>query len=467
MLPCSGCLFPTTRYADLHNDPRRKQLTLQKKPSRSVRMTRKKVSSGKHGKSGRGDKVIIRDVALMSKGISSFRRALNTRAGSARARALWGRVANHLRVVLHLDPGLSKCIDGSFKFNRSMFVGAALMLQEAADLGCEARVAHPYKFWKQLGRANYEAFRCTLMPMFLDRAHVALQRALVFLANLSSVDVWLSTGMVYVRHASWKGAAQVFARIIQDYPRYDAMNEVVFQAACVMAQLNMLKQGLAYFQAVLGRPPKPYAELHVQLAMAQLQRAAGMEGIATDTFRDVHKQLKRRKKKRQEARWQRIFGVVEAERGRLKPRRLMFPPHGVLARMKALDDMLGESAKAAETADEWLATGRPWALMGQLYVHACLPAPSTCAPLTVACGVSACVCMCVAVSPASRHVVTRSLAWLSSALPFSASHTATAHTRCSCPPPAATPPSRTPPPLCLWRRRSTPRTRPSATCSSA
>lgn len=301
-------------YEDVPGDTRRKTLVVRKKETKKMTKKRSKGLLEKKKSHGRGIAQVLRSMsdlrpltpeerarkAAIAMLGNSRRRLVELEklprqdaAAAQRAKRYWGQLRKNLGKLLDKDPLVGRLRKGYSQFRKWRWASAAENLQAAADGGViEGRGANPARLWRCLGRAQYETWRRTYRAAALELAHAAYNNALQHMANVASVECWMECGLTYLRYGAWAGAAQVFARIMVDFPRYGQANYVYFYAAVALLYLKQIDKAINYIRALIPQPPEPYNEIHLTFIIGRWHQMAGRQQQAVEAFQDVHRTLR-------------------------------------------------------------------------------------------------------------------------------------------------------------------------------
>ncbi|GMH89252.1 hypothetical protein TL16_g11400 [Triparma laevis f. inornata] len=229
------------------------------------------------------------------------RDAKKNAAGGAfarKAKSRWSQVANQINedskesylMKLKAEPKnflalqrlgviVKKEADGEIARNPiyafQLFRCAALTLEKSIEIRGVKEIENDQDFpWRDLAEAHLRTW--LLQGIRGDRHH--LDSSCLAWGHASRQLVNASDPRCLVHYASsqqfvgnYKTAAQILGEIIVNFPNYQKLNSVCFQACIILKSLHHYKQAAAYLEKVLSLgPPAPYTVVDIMFIMGRI-----------------------------------------------------------------------------------------------------------------------------------------------------------------------------------------------------
>ena len=146
-----------------------------------------------------------------------------------------------------------------------------------------------YRMWLQEEENEREENRVSIKNNEeLHRSYAAFQKALRSIQNATNPEVLFEVANVYIGHGVFDGALKLLGRIIDVFPTYQHLGNVVLTSAVVLSQIQRFRESFVYFQKALQHPPAPYEDADVLVLAARTYERSGNANLALGAYRRVH-----------------------------------------------------------------------------------------------------------------------------------------------------------------------------------
>lgn len=205
---------------------------------------------------------------------------LRTReAGSLRARERWQRLSRHF---FHPLWGSEAARRGRLQLHNQQYAAAFESLHEAMVVVVNSSSSHvrskpPHSVLvRQLAQCCWKLWEHTAERSWLDKSLFFLHQAAVHVQQLTSPSFLQEMALVLEQAGSYRAAGDVLGGIIQCFPRYTRLAQVVFRGAVVLVALRSFRQAREYLLHVLeAQPFGCWAPHEVQFLVARVLQLEG------------------------------------------------------------------------------------------------------------------------------------------------------------------------------------------------
>ena len=142
------------------------------------------------------------------------------------------------------------------------------------------------RFWCMLGRALVRLWQGDRYHSqdIMGEAKDAYEKALEFQINAQSPNIWHEMGKVYEKYGALAGASKLYAKIIDEFPNYFRLNEVVWSAGSVLRYLDMHQDATAYIMVALDSPPPGVSKEDIALELGKCFSRQGLRTSARSAY---------------------------------------------------------------------------------------------------------------------------------------------------------------------------------------
>jgi tetratricopeptide (TPR) repeat protein len=150
-------------------------------------------------------------------------------------------------------------------------------------------------FWKMFVNVLYRPRPGAILDdVDLDEAKNAFVYSLRFFQNLTNPDYLLMGGKIMEERGDITNALQVYSKVIQNFPSYEKLTEVVFRAAMCSLHNGSFKQSASYFEYILMDPLPPYTKLELILLASSCLCLDGQSQIGNNGYKHVFQEMRRK-----------------------------------------------------------------------------------------------------------------------------------------------------------------------------
>lgn len=220
---------------------------------------------------------------------------LRAQAVSSKARERWKMLGRHFFGHMWSCEAARR---GYVQMHNQQYAAAFGSLHEAV-VGCQraspAKPA-PTALVRQLARCCLKLWEASAQRSWLNKSLFFLQQAGAHVLQLTSPSFLQEIAFVLEQAGSYRLSAEILGGIIQCFPRYTRLAQVIFRGAVVMIALRMFRQAREYLLHVLDAQPFGCWEpFEIQFLVARVLQLEGklQRRLCEVAYEDAFKRNKR------------------------------------------------------------------------------------------------------------------------------------------------------------------------------
>ncbi|TYZ67298.1 hypothetical protein PybrP1_012773 [[Pythium] brassicae (nom. inval.)] len=240
---------------------------------------------------------------------------LRARAASHRARERWKWLGRHFFGHMWSSEAARR---GHLQMHSGQYAAAFDSLHEAVRSSQALSKPASAALVRQLARCCLKLWASTAQRRWLDKSLFFLQQAAAHVLQLSSPSFLQEIALVLELAGSYRAAGEVLGGIIQCFPRYARLAQVVFRGAVVLVALRLFRQAREYLLHVLDAQPFGcWASSEVQFLVARVLQLEGEASrrLCEVAYEDAFRRHPRDAHSRRHATWQDWIRAAETWRG--------------------------------------------------------------------------------------------------------------------------------------------------------
>ena len=146
------------------------------------------------------------------------------------------------------------------------------------------------RYWIMLGRSIVKLWQKNRLGRkdLMGEAKDAYEQALTFEENATSPIVWHEMADVYLNYGSLAGASKLYAQIIDDFPNYRRLNEVIWKAGSVLRYLELHNDATQYMLCALDSPPPGVPREDIALELGKCFSRQGQRDHARKAYQQAY-----------------------------------------------------------------------------------------------------------------------------------------------------------------------------------